>query len=86
MMLNSYLVRFVKSSVQLIWAVMCLVCLIGGTVADVPPSLTVNVSVFITGHTGFSAQTGHGGVIHLILHSNRRSCVTNLKLYLRLNN
>lgn len=81
MMLNSYLVRFVKASVQLIQghlSVPCLVCLIRGTVADVPPSLTVNVSVFITGHTVFSAQTGHSRVIHLIHHSRRRSCITNL--------
>lgn len=80
-MLNSYLVRFVKASVQLIQghlSVTCLVCLITGAVADVPPSLTVNVSVFITGHTVFSVQTGHSRVIHLIHHSCRCSCITNL--------
>lgn len=81
MMLNSYLVRFVEASVQLIQghlSVTCLVCPIRGTVADVPPSLTVNVSVFITGHAVFSVQSGHSRVIHLIHHSCRWACITNL--------
>lgn len=72
--LSSYLVSFVTASVQNIHAQLsltCLLCLIGVTDGHAPPSLTVNISVFITGQTGFSVQTGHGGVKHLIVNSRR---------------
>lgn len=80
-MLKPYLLRFVTASVQNIGSqlsVTCLVCLIGDRDGDVPPSLTVNIFIFITGQTGFSVQTGQGGVIHLMVISSRRSFVTNL--------
>lgn len=75
LMPSSYLVSFVTASVQNIRAQLsltCLVRLIEGTDGHAPPSLTVNISVFITGQTGFSVQTGHGGVKHLIVNSRWR--------------
>lgn len=80
-MLNSYLLRFLAASAQNIWgqlSVTCLLCLTGATAGDVPPSLTVNICIFITGQTGFPVQAGHGGVIHLMVNSSRWTSVTNL--------
>lgn len=75
----SHLVRFKSISVLnvLVHLVSHFLALIGWTGVDISfgsrgESVTVDVSFFITGYTGFSVQTGYSGVKHLVCHTGRR--------------